>query len=184
MARTIYRIDLKQLQENFTAIRRAAGSCQLMPVLKADAYGMDAHTIGSTLKSAGAARFAGATLDEALDLQKLGLPVQILGLLPENEIAETVRAGIIAPVANLATAQKLSAEACRQNTTVKIESRGITLFVTVMDGKVDVYKSDCPDGVCVNSAPISKTGETIICAPAGVSITVKGGDGDVDFVAG
>ena len=71
-----------------------------------------------------------------------------------------------------------------ENTTVKIESRGITLFVTVMDGKVDVYQSDCSDGVCVDSAPISKTGEAIICAPAGVSITVKGGDGDVDFVAG
>ena len=71
-----------------------------------------------------------------------------------------------------------------ENTTVKIESRGITLFVTVTDGKVDVYKSDCPDGICVDSAPISKTGETIICAPAGVSVSVKGGDGDVDFVAG
>ena len=71
-----------------------------------------------------------------------------------------------------------------ENTTVKIESRGITLFVTVMNGEVDVYQSDCSDGVCVDSAPISKTGEAIICAPAGVSITVKGGDGDVDFVAG
>ena len=71
-----------------------------------------------------------------------------------------------------------------ENTTVKIESRGITLFVTVTDGKVDVYKSDCTDGICVDSAPISKTGETIICAPAGVSVSVKGGDGDVDFVAG
>lgn len=70
------------------------------------------------------------------------------------------------------------------NTTVKIESRGITLFVTVTDGEVNVYKSDCPDGICVDSAPISKTGETIICAPAGVRISVKGGDGDVDFVAG
>lgn len=74
--------------------------------------------------------------------------------------------------------------ALSENTVVKIESRGITLFVSIMHGEVDVYKSDCPDGVCVASAPISKTGETIICAPAGVSITVKGGDGDVDFVAG
>ena len=71
-----------------------------------------------------------------------------------------------------------------ENTTVKIESRGITLFVTIMNGQVDVYKSDCPDGVCVNSEPISKAGETVICAPAGVSVSVKGGDGDVDFVAG
>lgn len=74
--------------------------------------------------------------------------------------------------------------ALSENTVVEIESRGITLFVSIMNGEVDVYKSHCPDGVCVASAPISKTGETIICAPAGVSITVKGGEGDVDFVAG
>ena len=74
--------------------------------------------------------------------------------------------------------------ALSEDTAFQIESRGITLFVTIMDGEVDVYKSDCSDGVCVNSAPISKTGETIVCAPAGVSITVKGGDGDVDHVAG
>lgn len=71
-----------------------------------------------------------------------------------------------------------------EDTAVEIESRGIRLFVTVTNGEVDVYKSDCPDGVCVGSAPISKVGETIICAPAGVSLVVKGGDGDVDFVAG
>ena len=71
-----------------------------------------------------------------------------------------------------------------ENTVVEVESRGIRLFVSIMNGEVDVYKSDCPDGLCVNSAPISKTGETIICAPAGVSITVRGGDGNVDFVAG
>ena len=74
--------------------------------------------------------------------------------------------------------------ALSEDTAFQIESRGITLFVTIMNGEVDVYKSDCSDGVCVNSAPISKTGETIVCAPAGVSITVKGGDGDVDHVAG
>ena len=74
--------------------------------------------------------------------------------------------------------------ALSEDTVVEIESRGITLFVSIMNGEVDVYKSYCPDGVCVASAPISKTGETIICAPAGVSITVKGGEGDVDFVAG
>ena len=74
--------------------------------------------------------------------------------------------------------------ALSEDTAFQIESRGITLFVTIMNGEVDVYKSDCSDGVCVNSAPISRTGETIVCAPAGVSITVKGGDGDVDHVAG
>lgn len=71
-----------------------------------------------------------------------------------------------------------------ENRTVEIESRGVHLCIEIADGKACVRESDCPDGVCVASAPISKTGETIICAPAGVSLSVKGGDGDVDFVAG
>ncbi len=120
MARVRYRIDLRQLQENFAVLRRHAGECRLMPVLKYDAYGLGALKIGETLKSAGAVRFAGATLDEALELQKLGLPVQILGLLLADEIAETVNAGIIAPVANLSVAKQLSREACRQQKSVRI----------------------------------------------------------------
>ena len=67
---------------------------------------------------------------------------------------------------------------------IHIESRSVHLCIEISDGNAYVSKSDCADRVCESSAPISKTGETIICAPAGVSITVKGGDGDVDFVAG
>ena len=57
-------------------------------------------------------------------------------------------------------------------------------IIKIVDGKAFVRESSCPDGVCISSGAISKTGETIICAPAGVSLTVKGGDGNVDFVAG
>lgn len=120
MSRVVYRIDLRQLQENFAVLKRLAGNCRLMPVLKADAYGMGALRIGAALKSAGAVRFGAATLDEALELQKLELPVQILGLLPEWEIAEIVNAGIVAPVANMRTAELLSREACRQQKEVRI----------------------------------------------------------------
>lgn len=74
--------------------------------------------------------------------------------------------------------------ALSENRTFEIESRGVHLCVEISDGKAYVSKSDCADHVCESSAPISKTGETIICAPAGVSLVVKGGEGDVDFVAG
>lgn len=74
--------------------------------------------------------------------------------------------------------------ALSENRKIQIESRGVHLYIEIADGKAFVYESDCPDGVCVASAAISNTGETILCAPAGVSLVVKGGDGDVDFVAG
>ena len=74
--------------------------------------------------------------------------------------------------------------ALSENRIVELKSRGVHLCIEITDGKAFVRESNCPDGVCVASASISKTGETILCAPAGVSLMVKGGDGDVDFVAG
>ena len=66
----------------------------------------------------------------------------------------------------------------------EIVSRGITLSVVIEDGAAYVKDSTCPDGVCRSTRAVSKRGETVLCAPAGVQLTVRGGDGDVDFVAG
>ncbi len=63
-------------------------------------------------------------------------------------------------------------------------SNGITLTVVIEGGTAYVKESNCPDGVCAASGRISKTGETVICAPAGVRILVKGANEDVDFIAG
>ena len=67
---------------------------------------------------------------------------------------------------------------------IVIHSRGVCLTVVICDGSASVKESDCRDSVCKNSGKISRAGETILCAPAGVTLTVKGGDGNVDFVAG
>lgn len=119
-SRVTYRIDLAQLGKNFAFIQRCAKSCKLMPVLKYDAYGMGAGEVGSALKSCGAYRFAAATLDEALELKKLGLDVQILGVLPPWEVADAVAEDIICPVDNLQTAKLISDEAVRQQKSVRI----------------------------------------------------------------
>ena len=67
---------------------------------------------------------------------------------------------------------------------IVLTSRDVTLTVCISDGEAYVVESNCRDGVCKNSGRISRAGETILCAPAGVTLTVRGGDGDVDFVAG
>lgn len=119
-ARCTYRVDLAQLRENFNFLKRCAGDCHVMPVLKYNAYGMGFRQIGTALKEAGAFRFAAATLDEALELKTLGLDVQILGLLPVWEIAPAVAADIICSADNLQTAELISAEAVRQNKSVRL----------------------------------------------------------------
>ncbi len=67
---------------------------------------------------------------------------------------------------------------------LQISSGDITLSIEIRDRAVRVSHSNCQDGVCMTSGWISKTGESILCAPAGVSLRIEGGDSDVDFVAG
>lgn len=67
---------------------------------------------------------------------------------------------------------------------LEITLGGITLTVVIEDGGAYVAYSDCPDGICRTSGRISRSGETILCAPAGVTLLVKGGGDGVDFVAG
>ncbi len=66
----------------------------------------------------------------------------------------------------------------------EVKNNGIVLTVTVEGGTVCVSHSDCDDRVCVNSGRISRSGQSIICAPAGVVITVSGGESDEDISAG
>lgn len=54
--------------------------------------------------------------------------------------------------------------------------------VVVEGGTVRVEKSDCKDKVCENFGSISKAGESIICIPNRLYITVNG-TGEVDSVA-
>lgn len=68
--------------------------------------------------------------------------------------------------------------------TIDLTSNGYHLTVKIAGGEVWVEDADCPDLVCKHTGKISKSGDVILCVPAGVRILVKGGGDDVDFVAG
>ncbi len=66
-----------------------------------------------------------------------------------------------------------------------IESKGHTLTVLVSRGRVCVSESSCPDGLCMARGTIARTGETIVCLPAQVVITIEGGEeADADVILG
>lgn len=66
-----------------------------------------------------------------------------------------------------------------------IENNGYHLTIAVENGAVFVREADCPDRVCQHTGKISKRGSSIVCVPAGVTVTIgKGGENDADFVAG
>lgn len=62
----------------------------------------------------------------------------------------------------------------------------ITNTIEIKGGEVRVTYADCPDQICVNHSSISKTGESIICLPNEVVVSVfnQGGNkNEIDGVA-
>jgi len=58
-------------------------------------------------------------------------------------------------------------------------------FLIIKDGRAYIESASCPDGICVNHHPIFRDGESIVCLPNKVVVTVTIGDESdkVDIVA-
>lgn len=65
----------------------------------------------------------------------------------------------------------------------EVELNG-TNHLVIQDGKADITDAKCPDKVCVKQKPISKTGESLVCLPNKVIVTVvEGEENELDGVA-
>lgn len=51
-------------------------------------------------------------------------------------------------------------------------------LLVIKDGKAIISTATCPDGICAAHKPISREGESIVCLPHKVVITVIGGSGE------
>lgn len=67
-----------------------------------------------------------------------------------------------------------------------IQANGYTLKIILTDTEVWVEESDCPTQDCVHTGHISRSGQSIVCLPARVTVRLMGGTGeaDVDAVIG
>lgn len=108
ISRVRLEINLATLVRNYRRIAEAVSPCDVMAVLKADAYGLGVVPIATALREAGAPAFAVAELNEALALTKLDRPVLILGSVLPEEIRPAVEAGIQLPIPDLRTGQLIS----------------------------------------------------------------------------
>ena len=52
--------------------------------------------------------------------------------------------------------------------------------LVIADGEADMISADCPDQLCVNEKAASKNGETIVCLPNEVVVTIES-DEEADF---
>lgn len=138
--RVILRIDLAKLEANYRAVCSIAFPCAVMPVLKANAYGLGVLPIAKALVRAGAERIAVAEPFEALALKELGVPLQILsGILPE-EIAPMLAAGVVLPLVSAESARWISDEALRLGVTAKVHVKLDTGM-----GRAGILWQDAPE---------------------------------------
>lgn len=63
------------------------------------------------------------------------------------------------------------------------ESWGFCNVVEVSGGRVRVVEADCPDRLCVRQGWIRYDGESIVCLPHRLVVTVRSTEGDLDAVA-
>ena len=67
---------------------------------------------------------------------------------------------------------------------IELHSAGGYNLLVIKDGKASIEKASCPDGICSSHRPISREGESIVCLPNKVVVTVnKETDRNVDISA-
>ena len=72
-----------------------------------------------------------------------------------------------------------------EDTTYQVETPEGYNIVEIKDGWADVIEADCRDGLCADQKRIHKTGETIVCLPHKMVVTIEAGtENTVDAVVG
>lgn len=115
-------VDLDAVVANWRAVQRRVGTqVQVMVMLKAFGYGLDATRLALALQSAGAQWFGVAVVDEALALRRAGVTGSILvqNIFP-HEVEAVVRHGLDAEVASFELLDALAEEGERKRAPVAV----------------------------------------------------------------
>lgn len=68
-----------------------------------------------------------------------------------------------------------------QDTRIALGEDGHVNTLVIWDGTAQVVEADCPDQVCVRQGAVRYAGESIVCLPHKLVITIEGGQtGGVD----
>lgn len=103
-------IDLAALRHNFQEVRNTVGDgCDILAVVKADAYGHGVAGVAPALASAGTSIFGVALVEEGIKLRRLGieLPILVLGSAFSGQEDDILEYQLTPVIYDLACAQRL-----------------------------------------------------------------------------
>ena len=114
-------VNLQTLRDNYNKLQAYTRS-EMMPIVKADAYGHGLIPVVKTLKGCGVKRFGVALLQEALEIKAEfpELTVMVIGATELDQMDTLVKEEIIPSIFQLSQAQALSEEAMKQNRTASL----------------------------------------------------------------
>lgn len=93
---TLVEVNLDRLEENYRAIHKQVAPAQVMPILKANAYGHGMVEVAQKMVSLGAKTFGVAVLEEAILLREQGIqtPILVLGGILGNQVPLFLKYGL------------------------------------------------------------------------------------------
>lgn len=114
-------IDLDALRHNFLEVRRTVGdACEVLAVVKANAYGHGVGHVAPVLAAAGADLFGVALVEEGVELRRLGLdqPILVLGGVFPGQEPDVLEHDLTPVVADQGCARLLSHAAAAAGRTI------------------------------------------------------------------
>lgn len=103
-------VDLAAIRRNVNRVRQVAGSVKLIAMVKADGYGLGVERVLRAIAPARPFGYGVATLDEGLELLRLGVrePVMVCSPLPPDSVARAAASGLIPSVSDLTALRALA----------------------------------------------------------------------------
>jgi alanine racemase len=144
MRGTRLEINLDALNDNLNTIKSfLKNNEKVIAIVKADAYGLGAVRVASSLKNKVWA-FAVATIEEAMELRKSGIENKILMLAPffENETDDIVKHNITATVTDFKRAKLLSDKCVNENKICDIHIK-----IDTGMGRLGLFYNECLDEI-------------------------------------
>ena len=143
--RVYLEVDSKLVLKNIKAIQNKVFPCEVMGVLKANAYGLGVKNIAKVLLSANVKNFGVANITEALELRKLdkNCAIQILGGVLPEEIPLAIENDIMMPISDPQMVKQINKEAKAKNKKAKCQfliDSGMGRLGLIIDEAFEIIK--------------------------------------------
>ena len=141
---TVLDIDLTQVEANVAAIKELVGPrCEVMAVVKANAYGLGAVWIAQAALAGGATRLGVACVDEGIELRKAHFtcPILVMAYAAPSEAKAAVEYGLALAIHRPATAEALELAASAHG--APLSSVPVHIKVDTGLGRYGCLPSEC-----------------------------------------